>query len=275
MFAKYINKKGGFHMKYNEAKMTAMEIQEELARYHLEELEKEEEQIAEAYRQIAMIHHRIFVGFLDGMIQLLEEREQARIKAEEDLCWREYYAIKQAEKDKAEFESAIYTLQDIPIKDEDVEAEIEQCIKEVLEDEKDSFVEMSEYKNPHNGSSYRRKQERRVKRQLVSKAIAADKSAAHRSKAELRRRRKTIKPQLLENEVGESKSHRVFRQYNWENKSRSARAKRLRKEVERFIPKLNDLSQKHLEEVWEKKAEAREAQLAARRVQKEIEEQTA
>lgn len=282
-------------MRYNENKMTPKELLAEMERYEVEEYLKEKVKEGEA------LWGEMF-RIINSVLLRLEKEKEKRIEGEEALCWAEYERQKKIvekrliqkdmeafesmeklwkqlkdQEERNEFEIAIQLLDDsdIPVKEDDVEQEIEECIKEASEAEDDPFVEMSKYKNPRKGISYRRKQSRRVKKMIVRNAIAADKSAAHRSKAEMRRRRKTVKPQLLENEVGESNSHKVFRQYNWENKSRSARAKRLRKAAERFIPKLNDFSQKHLEEIWSKKEESRAKQIAERFAEKEAAKQTA
>lgn len=278
-------------MRHNETKNTMKpeEMREEMERYEVEAYLKQIIKVGEDL-------WRECVKALNEAFSIIEWDEKLRIEGEEALCWAEYERqkkqaekkllqkdleafeemekqwkeLEEKEKQAIEFEIAVQMLEneDIPVKDEDVEMEIEECLsEEAAKSEKKAH-------KAHKGIDYRRKQSRRVKKMLVRNAIVADKSASKRSKAEMRRRKKTIKPGLLKKYPGESNSHRIFRQYDWEYNSQSARAMRLRKEAEKLVPELNDFSQKHLEDAWQKKEESRAKQIA-KAAEKEAAKQTA
>ena len=208
-------------MKYNdENKMTPKEMQAEIARYQLEEQEREEE---------------------------------LKIKVQEQMCWEEYTARKQAEENKAVFEAALYMLsdEDIPVKDEDIEEEIKEILDELYKEEEkelenDPFVEMSEYKNPHNGISYRRKQKRRLRRALINKAVASDRELVQRSGEDRKNYKPSVRmPVEKKPEDGETRKHCECMKYNRSYKSQAARAQSLKKAVMRFDPDFN-LGQKNV-----------------------------
>lgn len=250
-------------MRHNETKnaMKPEEIRKEILLYEVESYWRQIFEEGEALQK------ELFNSLYE-VFSILVIDEKHRIEAEEALCWTEYeYQKKQAEekllqKDKdayeamekmwkekdeqVEFETAILLLEDadIPVKMEDIDLEIEEYLKGAAAKSKNKTC---------RGIDYRRRQLKRIRKALVLKAIAADKSAAKRSKTEMRRRRKMIRTEPIEKQVGETNSHRAFRQYNWEYMSRSARAKRLCREIERLGFKPSDFSQKHLEEMWEQK----------------------
>ncbi len=198
-------------MRHNETKnaMKPEEIRKEIELYEVECLR----QYLEKYECI----RSVFYEPLYEIFLILKMDEKRRIEAEEALCWAEYeYQKKQAEekllqKDKdayeamekmwkekdeqAEFETAILLLEDadIPVKMEDIDLEIEEYLKGAAAKSKNKTC---------RGIDYRRRQLKRIKKALVQKAIAADKSAAKRSKTEMRRRGKMIKTELIEKQVG-------------------------------------------------------------------------